>query len=57
MFEIASQIVICLLLATLIGAIIGFLLGKATCGKGKECQHPADDAHELHINHHNHISH
>jgi len=33
MFEIASQIFICLLLAAVIGGVIGYLLGKLSCQK------------------------
>lgn len=49
MFEVASQIIICLILAALLGWIIGYLMGKATCtnddyNKGEE------NSHELHIN-------
>ncbi len=31
MLEIASQIILCLLIAALLGAIIGYLLGKGSC--------------------------
>ncbi len=50
MLEIASQIVLCLLLAALIGFIIGYLFGKSTCANDK-CEnthadlHGSDDAH------------
>lgn len=33
MFEVASQIIICLILAALLGWFIGYLMGKATCSK------------------------
>lgn len=38
MLEIASQIIFCLLLAALLGAMIGYILGKSSC---PEC--PGDD--------------
>jgi len=38
MFEIASQIVICLILAALLGFIVGYLLGKSTCSEEVECE-------------------
>ena len=44
MFEVASQIIICLILAALLGWIIGYLMGKATCSNNSE-----DNSHELHI--------
>lgn len=39
MFEVAAQIIICLILAALLGWIIGYLMGKATCLK-------ENDAHQ-----------
>jgi len=48
MFIIASQIVLCLLIATLIGAIIGYILGKGTCPK-KACDNTEETKHELHV--------
>ena len=50
MFEVASQIIICLILAALLGWIIGYLMGKATCSKDNDCNKPEDSSHELHIN-------
>jgi len=47
MFEVASQIIICLILAALLGWIIGYLMGKATCTNDNERE---DNSHELHIN-------
>ena len=49
MFEIASQIVICLILAALLGGIIGYLLGKATCAERSKCNEASVGSHELHI--------
>jgi len=49
MFEVASQIIICLILAALLGWIIGYLMGKATCSKDKDCQETKGSSHELHI--------
>ena len=37
MLEIASQIIICLILAALLGFIIGYLLGKSTCAGDEPC--------------------
>jgi len=50
MFEVASQIIICLILAALLGWIIGYLMGKATCSDGSDCHEAPDSSHELHIN-------
>lgn len=50
MLEVAAQIIICLILAALIGGIIGFILGKATC-KQESCQEESVSTHELHIDH------
>jgi len=50
MFEVASQIIICLILAALLGWIIGYLMGKATCAKDKNCHKAKESSHELHIN-------
>ena len=49
MFEVASQIIICLILAALLGWIIGYLMGKATCS-GDDCHKAKENSHELHIN-------
>ena len=49
MFEVASQIIICLILAALIGGIIGYLLGKATCAKQSKCNEGGENTHDLHI--------
>lgn len=49
MFEVAAQIIICLILAALLGWIIGYLMGKASCQKENECQPVKDNSHELHI--------
>jgi len=49
MFEVASQIIICLILAALLGWIIGYLMGKATCAKNKDCHETKESSHELHI--------
>jgi len=49
MFEVASQIIICLILAALLGWIIGYLMGKATCSKNRDCQETKESSHELHI--------
>jgi len=51
MLEIASQMILCLLLAALLGFIIGYLFGKGTCAKN-DCNHAEeihhDDTHETH---------
>jgi len=39
MLEIASQMILCLLLAALLGLIIGYILGKASCSKDEDCGH------------------
>ncbi len=49
MFEIASQIIICLILAALLGWIIGYLMGKSTCSDTSKCHKGKDNSHELHI--------
>jgi len=49
MLEIASQIIICLILAALLGWIIGYLMGQATCKKGNKCHEEKVNTHELHI--------
>ena len=41
MLEIASQMILCLLLAALLGFIIGYLFGKMTCGND-DCGHAVD---------------
>ncbi|MCF6245080.1 MAG: hypothetical protein L3J43_08580 [Sulfurovum sp.] len=48
MFEIASQMILCLLLAALLGFIIGYLFGKMTCASD-DCGHTEEsdvDSHE-----------
>ena len=52
MFEVASQIIICLILAAVLGWIIGYLMGKATC-PNDDCSKPQDNSHELHIDNRN----
>ena len=47
MLEIASQIVLCLLLAALIGFIIGYLLGKSTCADDS-CRSTQSASHDTH---------
>jgi len=44
MLEIASQMILCLLLAALLGFIIGYLLGKSTC-PDDDCGHTHKDTH------------
>ena len=50
MLEIASQMILCLLLAALLGFIIGYLFGKGTC-PSDDCGHTTeinhDDTHEI----------
>ncbi len=46
MLEIASQMIVCLLLAALLGFIIGYLFGKMTCSHN-DCGHE-DEAHTEH---------
>jgi len=51
MLEIASQMILCLLLAALLGFIIGYIFGKGTCanndcGHTEEVQHA--DTHDSH---------
>ena len=38
MFEIASQIILCLLLAALIGLIIGYFIGRSSCPAQDDCE-------------------
>ena len=45
MLEIASQMILCLLLAALLGFIIGYLFGKSTCAEN-ECGHTPGTSHE-----------
>ncbi|HFQ61698.1 MAG TPA: hypothetical protein ENK39_05280 [Epsilonproteobacteria bacterium] len=45
MLEIASQMILCLLLAALLGFIIGYLFGKSTCASDN-CGHATTAAHE-----------
>jgi len=45
MLEVASQIVLCLAIAALLGFIIGYLIGKMSC-KSDDCH-----AHDTHSNH------
>jgi predicted flap endonuclease-1-like 5' DNA nuclease len=40
MVEIAAQILLCLIIAALLGFIIGYLFGRSTCSKEIECQGP-----------------
>ena len=49
MFEVASQIIICLILAALLGWIIGYLMGKATCSEKNKYNASEENSHELHI--------
>ena len=49
MFEIGSQIVICLIVAALIGGVIGYLIGQAGCAKKSHCNESTEGTHELHI--------
>ena len=37
MLEIAGQIILCLLIAAIIGFILGYLLGRASCGDDQDC--------------------
>ena len=48
MLEIASQMILCLLLAALLGFIIGYLFGKMTCSHN-DCGHE-EDTHTGHTN-------
>jgi len=51
MLEIASQMILCLVLAALLGFIIGYLFGKSTC-TDDVCGHTADtpqvESHDTH---------
>ena len=49
MLEVAAQIIICLILAALLGGIIGYLLGRAGCNKQSKCNEEKVGTHELHI--------
>ena len=49
MFEIAGQIVICLMMAVLMGGVIGYLIGKASCAEKSSCNKGTKGTHELHI--------
>ena len=54
MLEIASQMIVCLLLAALLGFIIGYLFGKMTCSHDdcghEENTHTTIDTHSGHTN-------
>ncbi len=45
MLEIASQMIICLLLAALLGFIIGYLFGKMTCASD-DCSQAKEEPHD-----------
>ena len=45
MLEIASQMILCLLLAALLGFIIGYLFGKMTCAND-DCGHVEEESHD-----------
>jgi len=50
MLEVAAQIIICLILAALLGGIIGYLIGRASCPKQtNKCHEEKVSNHELHI--------
>ena len=49
MFEVAAQIVICLIVAALIGGVIGYLIGRAGCTEKSSCTEGKEGTHELHI--------
>lgn len=46
MLEVASQMILCLLLAALIGAIIGYLFGKSTCASD-DCDHSSTETEKV----------
>ena len=49
MFEVTAQIVICLIMAVLIGGVIGYLIGRAGCAEKSSCNEGKEGTHELHI--------
>ena len=51
MLEVAAQIIICLILAALLGGIIGYLLGRAGCSKAEnqDNNRSLSSSNELHI--------
>ena len=50
MLEVAAQIIICLILAALLGGIIGYLLGRAGCSKEQiQSNEERVNSHELHL--------
>ena len=49
MLEIASQMILCLLLAALLGFIIGYLFGKSRCSESIQCE--SDTSHSTHESH------
>ena len=49
MLEVASQIIICLILAALLGWIIGYLMGKATCLNNEDSLIAKENTHPLPI--------
>jgi predicted flap endonuclease-1-like 5' DNA nuclease len=52
MLAIASQIIICLIIAALIGGIIGYLIGRGSCREKSDCHSKDESTHDLHIDHH-----
>ncbi len=55
MLEIASQMVLCLLLAALLGFIIGYLLGKSNCSSDIHCD-TEETHHEEEEDHHEEVA-
>ena len=49
MFEIISQILIYFILVALIGLVVGYLIGRASCTKNDSCNKKPKDTHELNI--------
>lgn len=47
MLEIASQMILCLLLAALLGFIIGYIFGKSTCAQDS-CGTSTEETHDTH---------
>ena len=49
MFEVTAEIVICFIIAILVGGVIGYLIGKASCAEKSSCNKGTKGTHELHI--------
>jgi len=49
MFEVTGEIIIYFIVAVLIGGVIGYLTGRASCAEKSSCNEGTEGTHELHI--------